>query len=221
MKTHWYKFQAMAQNTAIIDIFDLIGEEGVSAKDFIKDLDALGDVKNIRVRINSYGGSFFDGLAIHNALKRHSATITTEVFGIAASAASFIAVAGKLEMPSSTYLFVHNAVAKAIGNRHTMKKMETELNDFDRMMAGIFAKKSGRTESAARKWLDDETWFDGTQAKQSGLCDEVTDAADYAVAAARMVNFKNIPSVLAQRVRPVASPIPPPARKPFTTAKKG
>ena len=87
MKT-WYSIKAQNDNEAIIDIFDYIGYWGVNARDFIADLKTLGDnITRIKVRINSDGGEVFDGIAIYNALKRHQAKVTVEVYGIAASIA--------------------------------------------------------------------------------------------------------------------------------------
>src|SRR4029077_12753927 len=101
--------------SAEILIYDEIGkswwgEDTVSAKQFLDDLANLGDVDNISLRINSPGGDVFDGVAIHNALKNHKATVTAHVDGIAASAASFIAMAAdKIVMPSNSFMLVHGA----------------------------------------------------------------------------------------------------------------
>src|SRR4030095_8722806 len=93
---------------AEIMVYDEIGMWGVSAADFDRELKALGDVKSINMRINSPGGDSFAGIAIYNTLQAHPATITTRVDGIAASAASLIAMAGdKIIMPDNTFMLVH------------------------------------------------------------------------------------------------------------------
>src|SRR5580765_6315264 len=94
----WFTMKAADDKSAEIVIYDEIGksfwnEEAVSAKSFLDDLNALGDVDTITLRINSPGGDIFDGVAIHNAIKNHKAKVTAHVDGIAASAASYIAMA--------------------------------------------------------------------------------------------------------------------------------
>jgi ATP-dependent Clp protease protease subunit len=87
---HWYDFRAQATGAEIF-IYDEIGAFGIPAKAFLDELKALGPAAELTVRINSPGGSVFDGVAIYNALKRHDAVIRIWVDGIAASIASMIA----------------------------------------------------------------------------------------------------------------------------------
>jgi ATP-dependent protease ClpP protease subunit len=110
----WFKMQA-AEGVGEIVIYDEIGasfwgEDSVSAKQFLATLEGLGDVNSITLRINSPGGDVFDGLAIHNALKNHKATVTAHIDGIAASIASYIAMAAdSIVMPANTFMLVHRA----------------------------------------------------------------------------------------------------------------
>ncbi|WP_459591977.1 head maturation protease, ClpP-related, partial [Enterobacter asburiae] len=84
-------------------IYDEIGYWGVTAKQFVSDLRALGDVTHINLYINSPGGDVFDGIAIYNALKHHGAAITVHIDGLAASMASVIAMVGNpVIMPENT-----------------------------------------------------------------------------------------------------------------------
>ena len=89
----WYEFRAQLKGAEIV-IYDEIGAFGIPAKAFLHELKALGAVAELTVRINSPGGSVFDGVAIYNALKRHDARVTVWIDGIAASIASVIAMAG-------------------------------------------------------------------------------------------------------------------------------
>lgn len=91
----WFRMQAGHQSDADIYIYDEIGFWGVTAKQFISDLNALGDITHINLHINSPGGDVFEGIAIFNALKTHGASITVYVDGVAASMASVIAMVGK------------------------------------------------------------------------------------------------------------------------------
>ena len=101
---------------AEIVIYDEIGAFGIPAKAFLDELKALGPVPELTVRINSPGGSVFDGVAIYNALKRHSAAITVWIDGIAASIASMIAMAGdEIVMPENAMLMLHDPSGLVMG----------------------------------------------------------------------------------------------------------
>ncbi|WP_432263881.1 Clp protease ClpP, partial [Escherichia coli] len=90
----WFRMQAGGPGDADIYIYDEIGFWGVTAKQFVSELNALGDITHINLHINSPGGDVFEGIAIFNALKNQGATITVYVDGVAASMASVIAMAG-------------------------------------------------------------------------------------------------------------------------------
>src|SRR5262245_51278548 len=115
MKT-WYSIQAKKAGSAEIVIFDEIGVWGITAKAFYDELKALGDIREIMLRVNSPGGDVFDGLAIYNMLKSHKARVNVTIDGIAASIASIIAMAGDhITMPGNTFMFVHDPLAIVIG----------------------------------------------------------------------------------------------------------
>ena len=104
----WFDFRAQAKGAEIV-IYDEIGAFGIPAKAFLDELKALGPVGELTVRIDSPGGSVFDGVAIYNALKRHDAAITVWIDGIAASIASMIAMAGgEVVMPENAMLVLHD-----------------------------------------------------------------------------------------------------------------
>src|SRR5690242_14058447 len=105
----WYRIQNKAKSTARVDLFDAISWWGVSAQDFVRDLNDL-DVDNIDLHINSPGGNVYDGIAIYNALKDHKATVNVTVDGIAASIASVIAMVGEtVTMNTYSELMIHDA----------------------------------------------------------------------------------------------------------------
>nr|WP_228007858.1 head maturation protease, ClpP-related [Kosakonia pseudosacchari] len=104
----WFRMQASGSSTADIFIYDEIGYWGVTAKQFVSDLKALGDISLINLHINSPGGDVFDGIAIFNALKHHGASITVHIDGVAASMASVIAMVGNpVIMPENTMMMIH------------------------------------------------------------------------------------------------------------------
>lgn len=210
MKT-WYSIKAQNENEALIDIFDLIGYWGISARDFISDLKGLGgNVQNIRVRINSDGGEVFDGIAIYNALKRHQANVTVEVYGIAASIASIIAMAGdKVIMPANTFMFIHDPLAVVIGDADDMRDVADSLEKIAGALQSTYMVKTGKSEEDVKKWMNSDTWFTAQEALDAGLADEVTDAVKMA-ASANIGKFKNLPEALKALAEETPVTDPPP-----------
>jgi ATP-dependent Clp endopeptidase proteolytic subunit ClpP len=165
--------RAAANGVTEILLYDEIGWFGISAKDFVLALVAAGDGP-IHVRINSPGGDVFEGMAIYNALKARSAPVTVTVDGIAASAASFIAMAGStLSMCETSLLMVHNAWGFVIGNRHDMLETAAIMEKIDGQLAAIYAAKCGQSAGEMSTMMDAETWFTADEAKAAGMCDAV------------------------------------------------
>jgi ATP-dependent Clp protease protease subunit len=204
----YYTINKKSSTEASISIFGDIGDsfwsEGVSAKDFKKELDALGDIKVLNIDINSPGGSFFEGLAIYNILQRHTATKNVTVLGLAASAASTIAMVGdKISISEDAYIMIHNAQTFAGGDKREMRKIADELDKFDNTIANIYAKKTKKDEKELHDMMDAETWLDGRTALAEGFVDEVTEAkkvaARYILDATNRFSveaFKNTPKEL-------------------------
>ena len=159
-----------------ISVLDVIGEDfwsggGVTSKRIAAALRAIGD-QDVFVDINSPGGDFFEGVAIYNALRAHPRKVTVRVLGLAASAASIIAMAGDdVQIGKAGFLMVHNAWAVAIGNRHDMAEAAATMEPFDDAMATLYADRAGVKKSQAAEWMDNETWFNGEQAVSAGLAD--------------------------------------------------
>lgn len=130
----WFRMQASSNSEADIFIYDEIGYWGVTAKQFVNDLRALGDVTHINLYINSPGGDVFDGIAIYNALKHHGAPITVHIDGLAASMASVIAMVGNpVIMPENTMMMIHKPWGLLVVTRAicaTMRIFSIRLNPF-------------------------------------------------------------------------------------------
>lgn len=179
MAKRWYSITAAQKDKpAEISIFDAIGAtwdgEGVTAKQFIADLKKI-DASEINLFINSPGGNVMDGLAIYNALRSHGAKINVKVMGIAASAASFIAMAGDhIAMPENTFMMVHNPMSYAFGNANDMREVADTLDKIGSSLVGIYVSRSGKPESEVKALLDAETLMTATEAKDYGFADEVT-----------------------------------------------
>lgn len=204
----WYSMTA-ANDTGEIYIYDVIADAKyfdddpvITAKSFIADLKALGKVKNIELRINSPGGSVFAAYAILSALKRSKAKIHVTIDGIAASAASVIAMAGPVTMPANAMIMIHNPVTYARGDGDTMRKAAEAL---DRIRDGIVSVYQSKTKMEAElltAMMADETWMTAAEAKEMGFADEVTAAVEIA-ARFDMSGYRNPPAALATNLAPV------------------
>lgn len=134
-------------------------------------------MEQIDLRINSPGGSVFDGMAIMNALRRHSARVDVTVDGLAASAASFIAMAGDhIVMNRGSELMVHDAWGFAQGDAKTMRETAAALEKTSASIADVYAKRAGGKSSEWRDVMLAETWFTAEEAVVAGLADEWVDA---------------------------------------------
>jgi ATP-dependent Clp endopeptidase proteolytic subunit ClpP len=171
----WYSVRATAGSSEVL-IYEEIGSYGVSAKQFVADLAAISET-NLTVRINSPGGDVYDGIAIYNALASRKGTVTCQIDGLAASAASFIAMAGDtVTAHSSAMLMIHKAWGLAIGNDDDMRSTADLLTKIDGQIADLYAARSGKTSAAIMKLMVAETWFTADEAKAAGLVDEVIGA---------------------------------------------
>lgn len=167
---------AAAGAPAEILIYDEIGYFGITAKAFVQSLANAGDGP-LTLRINSPGGDVFDGLAIYNALCARKGTVNVVVDGLAASAASFIAMAGKtVSMAEQSMLMIHNSHGVCVGDRNDMADMSSIMDKIDGQLAAIYSGKSGKPVSATRAMMDAETWFTSNEAKAAGMCDAVIAA---------------------------------------------
>jgi ATP-dependent protease ClpP protease subunit len=179
---------AMAENT--ISVYDPIGYdpwtgEGVTVKRIAGALRAIGDTKDVVVNINSPGGDVFEGVAIYNLLRQHKGDVTTRVLGLAASAASLVAMAGDtIEIARSAFMMMHNTWMVVLGNRNDLMEVAQSLEPFDRSMASIYSARSGKTQAETMALMDAETWFGGEAAIESGFADSLL-AADQVTEQAR------------------------------------
>lgn len=195
---------AGVQSAAEILIYGDIGEswweETTNARDFVAELQAL-DVQAITVRINSLGGSVPDGFAIYNAMKRHPATITTEVDGMAFSIASLIAMGGdKVCMAENAMLMVHAPWTYAAGNAVELRDMADQLDTWAAAMATSYARKTGNHDAVMALLSDGKDhFFTAAEALADGFIDSITDASPVAASAARdlpLSRYRSLPAAL-------------------------
>ena len=180
--TNWLSYQprASAMEPATIQIFDQIGEDwfggsGVSAKAFSQTLQDIGQGPLV-VEINSPGGNVWDGLSIYNMLRGRQAPVTTRVVGIAASIASIIALAGDtVEMAEASLFMIHDPSGMVAGTSEDMRKMADALDQHAEVLAGIYAKATGKPVPQIRAAMKAETWFTAQEAIQFGLAHRATE----------------------------------------------
>jgi len=174
----WYKIvtNAAKPKTAKIYIYDEIGYWGVTSADFAQALDALEDVSEIDLRLNSPGGEVFEGVAIYNTLKAHPATVNVTVDGWACSAASFIAMAGDtVAMGTGSQLMIHDASGICVGQAHDMRMLADQLDQISDTIASFYARRAGGSVSSWRDAMRAETWYSAEEAVTAGLADSVTE----------------------------------------------
>lgn len=177
------KVQARDDGSAEILIYEPIGQDffgsGLTARRFIADLERLGDVKDILVRINSPGGEVFDGIAIYNALKNHPAQVHVQVDGLAASIASVIAMAGDLiTMGDGAMFMIHNPFTIAIGDADDMRQTADRLDKVTESLMDAYEARTGIERDELKAMLDAETWFTAAEAIEQGFADERTKEAE-------------------------------------------
>lgn len=166
------------QNT--ISIYDVIGPdfwgEGVTAKRIAGALRSIGS-GDVTVNINSPGGDVFEGLAIYNLLRDHPGKVTVKVMGLAASAASIIAMAGDdIQIGRAAFMMVHNTWVFAIGNKIELRETADWLEPFDNAMADIYASRTGIDIDEIKDYLNAETWIGGQAAVDLGWADSLLPA---------------------------------------------
>lgn len=152
---------------------------GISARDVSEALDAAGDVDEVRVRINSPGGDAWEGMAIMNMLRAHPAKVVAVVDGIAASAASYIAVGcDETVMSPGTQMMIHDASTFAYGPAAIMRKAATFLDSVSNAIASVYAEVAGGSDADWRALMVETTWYTAAEAVESGLADRVAVVPD-------------------------------------------
>ena len=148
-------------------------EEENTAKSFSKTLDELNP-KPLDIRIDSTGGDVYEGFAIASAIQRYDGETVSHIDGIAASAASYIAVmADRVVMTDYAQLMIHDAWTMAVGNASEMLDTAARLDALDWTICGILASRSGKEPEEVKAAMDAETWYSADEALEAGLCDEV------------------------------------------------
>lgn len=166
----------------VFNIYNQIGEawDGTGiTPDKLAAFLSKADGRDITVNINSAGGNFFDGLAMHTMLSEYDGAVTIKVVGLAASAASMIAMAGDdVLIAESGLMMIHNAWSIAIGNKNDMAEAAQILDVFDTSMAKLYTKKTGIAAGEIISMMDEETWLNGEEAVAKGFASKMLGEKD-------------------------------------------
>lgn len=168
--------------SADVYIYEEIGERwwggGVSAKRLAEQLDEL-DVDTIRLHLNSPGGAAYEGITIMNSLRRHKARVEVTVDGLAASAASIIAMGGDhVTMNRGAQMMVHDPWGYTVGNSSEMRDYADYLDKLADSLADVYSARTGHGRAHWRQVMEAETWYNAEEAVDAGLADEWVDAVD-------------------------------------------
>lgn len=191
---------------ATVYLYDAIGSwYGLAAEQVVKELAGI-KAGTIHLRINSPGGDVFEARAIATAIRSHSAKVIAHIDGIAASAASWIALAAaEVEISQGAFLMIHNSYCLTIGDKADHIEQSKLLEKIDESILGDYEAKCGKPKDEIRGWMDAETWFTADEALTAGLVDRVgagkaaSGQADWNVKDL----FENAPAALAEMAAPV------------------
>ena len=185
--TDWRMEYQPESDTLELRLYDTIDGDGwfteseTSAKAIAKKLAEMPNAKEIKIFINSLGGSVMEGLGIYNQLKRHSAHKTVYIDGFACSIASVIAMAGDtVIMPKNAVMMIHNAWVVAAGNAAQLRKTADDLDVINAASVQAYLDKAGDKLSPEKlaEMLDAETYLTADQCIELGLADKYDDSEE-------------------------------------------
>lgn len=195
----------LTNGTGRLYLYDVIGMWYIEAQDVIAALAEIGEVQTLHVHINSPGGDVFEARAIRTALERYSRNIIVHIDGIAASAASFLMMAGKeIEIAQGAFVMIHNSWGMTIGDRRDHEAQAGVLAKIDASIAADYERKAGAGDWP--RMMDEETWISADEAVEMGLVDRVFEAgSEKPEARFDLSAFSNVPQALAGDV---SAPVP-------------
>lgn len=199
----WCEFRNVeaSDESAEILIYDAIGLFGTDPKRFVEQLRELRG-RNLHLRLNSPGGSVFDGAAIYNALRQHEGFVQVDIDGLAASMAGIIAMAGhRVRMNQNAFFMAHNASGCVLGDYRAMRHEADLLEKINRSLAKTLAIRSGKDHAEVIAMMDRETWFDADEAKAIGFADEILHENGASIRHHDLGHFRNVPAKLIERRR--------------------
>ena len=197
-----YEFRNLAEKAEVY-LYGTIGEdfwgEGNSAKGFAEQLASVSP-KPVDIHIDSGGGDVFEGFAMCSAIQRYEGETTAYIDGLAASAASYIAVVcDKVVMNDYAWLMIHSASTYGYGNAEYLAKLCDRLLAIDDTLVGIYESRTALTEEEIRDYMAAETWLGASDALEAGFCTEVIETEERMAACidpATAKHYSNIPAAV-------------------------
>lgn len=195
---------AKADGEATIYLYSPIGGWGVLADDFVRELRAI-KANVIHLRINSPGGDVFEARAIATAIRQHEARVVAHVDALAASAATYIALAAdEVRIAKGAFFMVHRSWTMALGNAGELREVAELLEKIDDSIVADYAQKTGKSTAQVNEWMAAETWFTAEEAVAHGFADLLVDGeegagADGAEARWNLAAaYRNVPAALTE-----------------------
>ncbi len=177
-KRDWFRIENRDDSVTEVWVYDEIGWFGITASEFIQDLQAI-DTPRIELHLNSPGGEVFDGIAIYSTLRQHDAEVHTIIDSLAASIASVIAMAGdEITITPNGTMMIHDGMGLAVGNAKDHREMADLLDKVSDNIASVYAERTGGTVDEWRALMRDETWFSADEALEAKLVDRVATGPD-------------------------------------------
>jgi ATP-dependent protease ClpP protease subunit len=176
-------FRALVRQDGILEMlcYEEIGEDfwsggGITAKSVKQQIDSAGIYSSILLRINSPGGDAFEGVAIGNLLKATGRQVNVVIDGIAASAASIIAMCGNtITMAPNSMMMIHKAWTFALGNADDLRKMSGTLDKIDGAIALTYVDRTGKTVDEITAMMTEETWMSAADCLRDGFCTAISN----------------------------------------------
>jgi ATP-dependent protease ClpP protease subunit len=201
-------FKAQAtDNALVLDMFDVIGADmfgcGITAGMVKSAMDQNPSCSSVTLNVNSPGGDAFEGVAIYNTLKSSGKTVNINVVGLAASAASIVAMAGDtVVMNLGTQMMIHGAMALCAGFAADMRKMADTLDQVSDSIADIYVEESGNSKRKVTEMMTAETWMSADEAVKKGFATS-TGASNRVQNTFDLSHFKNAPKELIEEKKTV------------------
>jgi ATP-dependent Clp protease protease subunit len=201
---------AMRGDTATIYLYGQIGAsffgDGITAKQFADDLGKLKSAKTIDVRINSEGGDVFEAKTIYSLLNEHKARVNMHIDGLAASSASFIAMAGdSIAISEGGFMMIHNAWTISAGNAADMRATANLLDNVDASIVAVYSARTGLSAPELENMMAAETWLNSEDAIKHGFATEVIQNQRVAASVRDPSRFKHLPKSLLPKRAAVAA----------------
>jgi ATP-dependent Clp protease protease subunit len=200
-----------ANGTLTLDMYDYIGAdmfgEGIT-EGMVSNALKSSDSKSVTLNINSPGGDAFAGVAIRNVLAQSNKKVNVNVVGLAASAASIIAMAGDtITMHSGSVMMIHPAQALAMGDATDMRKMADTLDTVTESIADVYTAKTGLSKDTVMDMMNAETWMSADEAVSKGFATTVSKEKAAVKNSFDLKAFRNAPVELTPEPEVIAETI--------------